>query len=145
MDDADLAYVMTRYRQVHDLWHVLYGLPPSLLGEVAFKWLEAAQTGLPMAAMGAAVGGLRHKAAERAAVMRYVLPWAASHARDDVDLMSVYYEREFARPLDELRRELRIVLPPAALFESTPARKRQQEEAQHEQPSRPQPLEDRPS
>ena len=51
VDDADLAYVMTRYRQVHDLWHVLYGLPPSLLGEVALKWLEAAQTGLPMAAM----------------------------------------------------------------------------------------------
>ena len=55
VDDADLAYVMTRYRQVHDLWHVLYGLPPSLLGEVALKWLEAAQTGLPMAAMAARV------------------------------------------------------------------------------------------
>ena len=115
VDDADLAYVMMRYRQVHDLWHVLYALPPSLLGEVALKWLEAAQTGLPMAAMAAAAGGLRLKPSERAAVTRHVLPWAAQHARSGVDLMSVYYEREFARPLDELRCELGIVLPPAEL------------------------------
>lgn len=35
VDDEELAYVMTRYRQVHDLWHVLFGLPPSMLGEVS--------------------------------------------------------------------------------------------------------------
>ena len=29
--DEELAWVMTRYRQVHDLWHVLCGLPPSVL------------------------------------------------------------------------------------------------------------------
>ena len=117
VDDAELAYVMARYRQVHDLWHVLYGLPPSLLGEVALKWLEAAQTRLPMCALAAAGGGLRLKAAEQRAVTRHVLPWAAQHARSGVDLMSVYYEHEFARPLDELRRELGIVKPPRALFE----------------------------
>jgi ubiquinone biosynthesis protein COQ4 len=124
VDDPDLAYVMTRYRQVHDLWHVLYALPPSLVGEVALKWLEAAQTGLPMTAMAAAAGGLRLKPAERAAVTRHVFPWAAAHARSGVDLMSVYYEREFARPLDELREELGVVLPPAALREDTPPTER---------------------
>ena len=112
VDDADLAFVMTRYRQVHDLWHVLYALPPSLLGEVALKWLEAAQTGLPMAAMAASAGSLRLKPSERAAVTRHVLPWAAHHGASSVDLMSVYYEREFARPLCELRRELHIRLCP---------------------------------
>ena len=119
IDDADLAYVMTRYRQVHDLWHVLYGLPPSLLGEVALKWLESAQTGLPMATMAAAAGGLRLKPAERALVTRHVLPWAAAHSRSAVDLMSVYYEREFARPLDELRRELGVDMLPEDLFRKT--------------------------
>ena len=66
---------------------------------------------------GGAGGGLRLKAAEQRAVTRHVLPWAAQHARSGVDLMSVYYEHEFARPLDELRRELGIVKPPRALFE----------------------------
>ena len=32
--------------------------------------------------------------------------------------MSVYYEREFPRPLVDVRREIGVVLPPAALFES---------------------------
>ncbi|EOD13588.1 coenzyme Q biosynthesis protein Coq4 [Emiliania huxleyi CCMP1516] len=80
VDDPELAYVMTRYRQVHDLWHVLYGLPPTFAGEVALKWLEAAQTGLPMCAAGALAGGVRLTAAQRRAVVRSVLPWAARHA-----------------------------------------------------------------
>jgi ubiquinone biosynthesis protein COQ4 len=116
VDDADLAYVMTRYRQVHDFWHVLYGLPPSLLGEVALKWLEAAQTGLPMATMAAAAGGLRLRAEERALVTRHVLPWATRHAASHIDLMSIYYERELSRPLNELRAELNVEMPPAELL-----------------------------
>lgn len=115
VDDADLAFVMMRYRQVHDLWHVLYGLPPTLLGEVALKWLEAAQTGLPMATMAASAGALRLKASERSIVARHVLPWAARHAATStsIDLMCVYYERQFQRPLADLRKELRIIPCPA--------------------------------
>ena len=30
VDDEELAYVLLRYRQVHDYWHVLFGLPPSI-------------------------------------------------------------------------------------------------------------------
>ena len=40
MMDEDAAYVMTRYRQVHDFWHVLADLPPTILGEIALKALE---------------------------------------------------------------------------------------------------------
>mmetsp|Transcript_35587 Transcript_35587/g.111729 ORF Transcript_35587/g.111729 Transcript_35587/m.111729 type:complete len:238 (-) Transcript_35587:220-933(-) len=115
VDDPELAYVMTRYRQVHDLWHVLYGLPPTFTGEVALKWLEAAQTGLPMCAAGALAGGVRLTAAQRRAVVRSVLPWAARHALRGPDLMSVYYEREMSRPVDELRAELRVELLPRTI------------------------------
>ena len=115
VDDEELAYVMTRYRQVHDLWHVLFDLPPTLLGEVALKHLEAAQTGLPMAAMGAAAGALRLRSAERALVARHVLPWAARHAASPVDLLSVYYEKEFERPLSEVRAELGVECAPDCL------------------------------
>ena len=72
-----------------------------------------------MATMAAAAGGLRLKPAERALVTRHVLPWAAAHSRSAVDLMSVYYEREFARPLDELRRELGVDMLPEDLFRKT--------------------------
>ena len=115
VDNADLAYVMTRYRQVHDLWHTLYDLPPTLLGEVALKWLEAAQTGLPMCAAAAAGGGLRLPPTQRAVVRMHVIPWAARHAASSVDLMSVYYEQRWEQPLSELREELHLEMPPSLL------------------------------
>ncbi|ELR18327.1 coenzyme Q4like protein isoform 1, putative [Acanthamoeba castellanii str. Neff] len=37
VDDAELAYVMQRYREVHDFWHVLTGVPTTVLGEIALK------------------------------------------------------------------------------------------------------------
>lgn len=40
MTDTELAYLMVRYRQIHDFWHVLADLPPSLLGEIALKAFE---------------------------------------------------------------------------------------------------------
>jgi len=82
---------------------------------VALKWLEAAQTGLPMCAAGALAGGVRLTAAQRRAVVRSVLPWAARHALRGPDLMSVYYEREMSRPVDELRAELRVELLPRTI------------------------------
>lgn len=41
MEDAELAYAMTRYREIHDFLHVLTGLPPTVEGELALKTLEA--------------------------------------------------------------------------------------------------------
>lgn len=59
VDDEELAYVMQRYREVHDLLHTILGMRTNMLGEVAVKWFEAAQTGLPMCVLGAALGPLR--------------------------------------------------------------------------------------
>lgn len=129
VDDADLAYVMTRYRQVHDLWHTIYALPPSLLGEVALKWIEAVQTGLPMCAAGAAGGGARLPAAQRTIVQRDVLPWVARHAASGIDLMSVYYEREWERPLSELREELRIEMLPQEVLDRLASGKQKQSQS----------------
>ena len=59
IDDPQLVYVMLRYRQIHDLMHTLLGMPPNLLGEVAVKWVEVIQTGLPMCGLAALFGPLR--------------------------------------------------------------------------------------
>ena len=58
IDDPDLAYVMTRYREVHDFLHVLTGLPPTVEGELILKTLEAVQTCLPMPVLSAMAGPL---------------------------------------------------------------------------------------
>eukprot|EP00117_Sycon_ciliatum_P022125 scpid86842/ scgid2598/ Ubiquinone biosynthesis protein COQ4 homolog, mitochondrial; Coenzyme Q biosynthesis protein 4 homolog len=59
VDDAELAYVMQRYREVHDFIHTLTGLPTSVYGEVVAKWFEMLQTGLPMCMLSSFFGPLQ--------------------------------------------------------------------------------------
>lgn len=44
VDDPSLAYVMTRYRELHDLVHLICGMPTNMLGEVVVKVIEGIQT-----------------------------------------------------------------------------------------------------
>lgn len=39
---------MTRYRETHDLIHTVLDMPTNMLGEIAVKWIEAINIGLPM-------------------------------------------------------------------------------------------------
>jgi ubiquinone biosynthesis protein COQ4 len=111
--DPELAYVMQRYREVHDFWHVLAGLPPSVLGETAVKWLEMVQTGLPMCALSAFVAPLRLSRDERRRLVRVYAPWAAETGRSARDLMTVRYEDLLELPLDEVRTRLNFKPAPA--------------------------------
>lgn len=40
VDDEELAYVIQRYREVHDLMHTLLGMPTNMLGER--QWAQGA-------------------------------------------------------------------------------------------------------
>ena len=111
--DPELAYVMARYREVHDFLHVLTGLPTSVVGEVALKWLEMAQTGLPVAALSALVGPLRLAPRERAQLLGELAPWALRTAAACPPLLAVRYEELLPLPLDEARARLRITPAPA--------------------------------
>ncbi|XP_061590110.1 ubiquinone biosynthesis protein COQ4 homolog, mitochondrial isoform X2 [Cololabis saira] len=115
VDNEELAYVMLRYREVHDLLHTLLGMPTNMLGEVAVKWFEAAQTGLPMCALGAVLGPLRLNASRLQSLFTSLGPWAlrnGSHARC---VLSIFYERRWEQSLEDLRQELNIEPPPVQL------------------------------
>ncbi len=43
VDDPELAYVITRAREVHDFWHVLFDCHTNVFGELALKALEFTQ------------------------------------------------------------------------------------------------------
>jgi hypothetical protein len=49
---------------VHDFWHVLCGVHPTVVGEIAVKWFEMVQTKLPVATLSAFAGPLRLPPAE---------------------------------------------------------------------------------
>jgi len=123
IEDETLAYIMLRYRQNHDFFHALTGLPPTVLGELGLKWLELFQTGLPIAALSCTVGSLRLDDEERRILQDYYLPWAIEHTKAIGDgspnassspfLMNVYYEKEFDTPIKELRKRLNLVAAPS--------------------------------
>jgi len=50
---------MQRYREIHDLVHVVLGQPTNMLGEVTVKMFEGIQTGLFMCASGGILGVVR--------------------------------------------------------------------------------------
>ncbi|KAK4532093.1 hypothetical protein CCYA_CCYA10G2950 [Cyanidiococcus yangmingshanensis] len=108
-EDPNVAYVMQRYRDLHDIWHVLTNLPPTLLGEVALKYFEALHTGLPVAVIAATIGPLRLNSAQRIVLFREYMPWARVSAGACANLMGIYFERRWHTPLVELRRELQLI------------------------------------
>lgn len=108
VDDDELAYVLLRYRQVHDFWHVLCGLPPTVLGELALKWFELVQTGLPMTALSAVFGPLRLNDAQRRKLATVYVPWALREGAASEHLLSVRYETKFDTDLVEFRKELNL-------------------------------------
>lgn len=112
VDDEELAYVMTRYREVHDFWHVLTGLPTTVLGEVAQKYYEAAQTGLPVCVASALAGPARVGPSDAARLLTEFVPWALRCHQSSKFLMGVYVERRMSHGLGEVRAELGIVPAP---------------------------------
>lgn len=131
MNDPDEAYVMTRYRQIHDFWHVLTKLPPTLVGEVALKVFEYRLTGLPVCALSGLLGQLKLSSQERSSLWNTYIPWALRAAQrtqapngdgGDVDswlplrgtsshaLMSYCYEDRdnLLKSTDQVRSELRL-------------------------------------
>ncbi|KAI2810749.1 Ubiquinone biosynthesis protein [Blomia tropicalis] len=113
VDDVELAYVMQRYREVHDLVHTLLGMPTNMLGEVLVKWVEGIQHDLPMCWLGGLFGPIRLKTRKaRDFYTKQGLQWALQCGHQANDLLSVYYEKRFNQDLNELRNELNIPTPP---------------------------------
>ena len=114
--NPSLAYVMTRYRQSHDYWHTLTGLPPTVLGELALKGWEFVHLGMPVALLSVMTSTQLLNKEERDFLWTHYLPWALRSAHrpsnEQHHLMCVYYEREFDTPLEELRKRMGIEVAP---------------------------------
>ena len=111
IDDEECAYVMQRYRESHDFYHALTGLPVFVEGEVALKAFEFANTLLPMTAM-SVFAVTRMKSAERSRFWKTYLPWALSNGLRSKEVINVYWEEELERDVDDLRARLGIERPP---------------------------------
>ena len=111
IDDEECAYVMQRYRECHDFYHALAGLPVIIEGEVAIKAFEFANTLLPMTGL-SLFAVLRLKRSERARFWNTYLPWAVKNGLRCEEVINIYWEEVLEKNVDELRQELGIEQPP---------------------------------
>ena len=112
INDPELAYIMQRYRECHDFYHVLLGFPVSVSAELVVKWFEMANMGLPVAVLSSIFGPLRLTHARRKRLASTYLSWALRNGSSSKNLIGVYWEERWNQDINELRRELGIQDPP---------------------------------
>ena len=111
IDDEECAYVMQRYRECHDFYHTLTGLPVVVEGEVALKAFEFANTLLPMTGL-SLFAVARLKKQEKSRFWSTYLPWAINNGLRSPEIVNVYWEEELETSVEELRARLGIERPP---------------------------------
>ncbi|KAH6724574.1 ubiquinone biosynthesis protein COQ4, mitochondrial [Leptodontidium sp. MPI-SDFR-AT-0119] len=110
IDDEECAYVMQRYRECHDFYHALTGLPIIIEGEIAVKAFEFANTLLPMTGL-SLFAYIRLKPQEKERFWKIYLPWAVKNGVGSKEVINIYWEEQLERDVGELRAELGIEKP----------------------------------
>jgi len=104
VDDPDLAYVMRRFRQTHDVWHALLGIGITGHEEVLAHWFSYGQLRLPVSAMIMVLGTMKHIVLEkRWGALRHSALEAYRSGRDAAPLIGVQWEDLWGEPLDRVR------------------------------------------
>jgi ubiquinone biosynthesis protein COQ4 len=114
--DPELAYVMQRYRECHDFYHCINSLPVSVEYELALKFFEFANMGLPVAAISAVFGPLRLDRSKASRLFREYVPWALRVGSTAQPLINVYWEERWGQNVEHMKAELGLEDPPAAVW-----------------------------
>ena len=135
VDDPELAYVLLRYRECHDFYHSICNLPVNVESELALKFFEFANLGLPMAGFAAAFGHLRLTPAKRQRLFSEYVPWAVKCGSSARSMITVYWEQRWEQNVEDMKREFGIWDPPEAkwrkpLSEAKAAAEKRQKQAE---------------
>ncbi len=104
VDDPDLAYLMRRFRQTHDVWHALLGLGITGHEEVIIHWFSYGQLHLPVSALIMVFGTMKHLVAERRwGALRHSLLEAYRAGRDATPLLGAIWEDQWQTSLEDVR------------------------------------------
>ena len=112
IEDEELAYIYQRYRECHDFYHTITGLPIIIEGEIAVKVLEFMNIGIPMSGLGALFAPLRLKKSQKERLYNVYYPWAFKSGLNSKPLINVFWEEILEKDICEVREELGIESPP---------------------------------
>ena len=106
--DPELAYVVQRYREIHDFYHVLLEQNIDLLGETVVKAFEAVQTRFPMCVLGTFGGVPNVPRHQRRVYFTQYLPWALKVAKNSDLLLNYKFEDMLEEDLTKIRKQIGI-------------------------------------
>lgn len=107
--DPDLAYLVRRFRQTHDVWHALLELGTAGHEEVTIHAFSWGQLRLPVSALVVSFGSLKHVVAERRwELLRRGLRDAYVSGLNAAPLLGVRWETRWSQPIASVRNEFGI-------------------------------------
>lgn len=112
IDNEELAYIYQRYRECHDFYHAITGLPIIIEGEIAVKVLEFMNIGIPMLGLGGLFAPFRLKPKQRERLYNIYYPWAFKSGLSSKPLINVYWEKILEQDINEFRKSMGIEQPP---------------------------------
>lgn len=105
---------MQRYRECHDFYHCICNMPVNVESELAIKYFEFANLGLPMTGLAALFGPLRLSTQKRQKLFSEAVPWAVKCGSSARSLITVYWEKRWEQDIEDMKKEFGIWDPPPA-------------------------------
>lgn len=112
IDNEELAYIYQRYRECHDFYHSITGLPIIIEGEISVKVLEFMNIGMPMSGLGALLAPFHLKRHQMERLYSVYYPWAIKSGLQSKPLINVYWENILEEDVNEFRTKMGIEQPP---------------------------------
>jgi ubiquinone biosynthesis protein COQ4 len=106
--DSEYAYIIQRYREIHDIWHILLGFDVSVVDELAQKYFEYLHTNLPLGYLSYLIAPLKLSQTDLYTLYNVYVPSLRLINSECVDLMCIMYEDYLTEDINVLRDRWRI-------------------------------------
>lgn len=109
-DDLENAYILQRYREVHDFFHVLLEYDIEVVDEIAIKIYESLHLKLPSCSISALFASLKlFENGEIIKLTSLYIPHIKYNAENNKFLMNVYFEKLLDKDINEVRKSLNLI------------------------------------
>lgn len=106
--DSEYAYIIQRYREIHDIWHILLGFDVTVLDELAQKYFEYLHTSLPLGYLSYLIAPLKLSANDLHTLYTSYVPALQQINGQCIDLVCVMYEDYLHEDISVLRQRWKI-------------------------------------
>ena len=109
IEGEENQFIMMRYRQIHDILHLILEAPTNFEGESLVKAFEFQQTGLLVPLIGATAAPFyRLNSKKWSSHQNRILKLKKNSFKGAPHYLSIYYENRWDQEIQDLKNELKI-------------------------------------